>query len=409
MATECHSSSLDFPMVGPRQVLADLEGGAISCDGGALLLRKAEPLTGIIRQFAARFTDPCDPDLIEHTVTDLVAQRAYAPALGYEDLDDLDDLRRDPLLATVVGKAEPEGEVRRRRRDRGKAPAGKSTLNRLESTPVGAGTESRYEEVTCRTRDVERLLVDLSLQAHERPPERIVLDLDATDDPIHGHRLGRFSHGYLLRWCEGNGVDDIIGLAKDTRRTAAIAAELERVRQRYEATSRPARAFAELRYQARETWSRERRVVAKAEHLAKGPSPRFVVTSRPAEDRAALPLDERDDCGRGEMEGRIKEQQLPLFADRTGAHTMRANQVRLSSSSIAYVLLEALRRLGLSGTGLAEAPCQAIRLKLLKIGALVRMTVREVWVKLSSGCPNAEGSRRVHANLDRRPPWVRGC
>jgi len=474
MTTECNSAYLDFPMVGSRQVLADFDGGDITSDGGALLLRKAEELTGIVRQFAACFTDHRDPDLIEHPVIDLVAQRVYALALGYEDLNDHDDLRRDPLLATVVGKAEPNGKARRRQRDRGKALAGKSTLNRLELTPVGAGKESRYKKVACRTRDVERLLVTLFLQAHERPPERIVLDLDATDDPIHGHQLGRFFHAYyknycylplyifcgdhlllarlrpsdidaaagsvkhlerivaqireawpgvkvvvradsgfcregLLRWCEDNGVDYVIGLAKNTRLVAAIAAEAELARQQFEATKQPARSFAELRYQTLKTWSRERRVVAKAEHLAKGPNPRFVVTSLSIEDRAARPLYEREYCGRGEVENRIKEQQLHLFADRTSAHTMRANQVRLFFSSIAYALLEALRRLGLAGTELAEAQCQTIRLKLLKVGALVRVTVRKVWVKLSSGCPYADVFRRVHANLDRRPPWVRRC
>ncbi len=289
MATQCNSAYLDFPMVGPRQVLADFGGGAISSDGGALLLRKAEQLTGIIRQFAACFADHRDPGLIEHPVTDLVAQRVYALALGYEGLNDHDDLRRDPLLATVVGKTDPTGEARRRQRDRGKALAGKGTLNRLELTPVGASEDSRYKKVTCRTRDVERLFVALFLQAHERPPERIVLDLVATDDPTHGHQLGRFFHGYykgycylplyifcgdhllcarlrpsdidasagsvkhlerivaqvrqtwpqvkivvradsgfcreeILGWCEGNGVDYLIGLAKNTRLTAAIAA-----------------------------------------------------------------------------------------------------------------------------------------------------------------------------------------
>jgi hypothetical protein len=457
-------------MLGRREVLADFSGGDITSDGGALLLREVERITGIIRQFAACFTDHRDPDRIEHTVEELVAQRVYGLALGYEDLNDHDDLRLDPLLATVVGKADPTGASRRRRRDRGKALAGKSTLNRLELTPVGADEDSRYKKVRCRTPDVERLLVTLFLQAHARPPARIVLDLDATDDPIHGHQLGRFFHGYyktycylplyifcgdhllcarlrpadidacagsvkhlkrivahlreawpgvkivvradsgfcreeLLRWCEGNGVDYVIGLAKNTRLVAAIAAELDQVRQRFEATRQPARAFAELRYRTLDTWSRERRVVAKAEHLAKGPNPRFVVTSLSAEDRAAQPIYERDYCGRGEMENRIKEQQLHLFADRTSAQTMRANQVRLFCSSIAYVLLEALRRLGLAGTELAEAQCQTIRLKLLKIGALVRVTVRKVWVKLSSGSPYAGAFRRVHANLARfRPP-----
>jgi hypothetical protein len=453
-------------MLGPRQVLADFDGGDISSDGGALLLRETERLTGIIRQFAACFTDHRDPDLIEHSVEELLAQRVYGLALGYEDLNDHDDLRSDPLLATVVGKDDPSGKTRRRQRDQGKALAGKSTLNRLELTPVGATKETRYKKVVCRTRDVERLFVTLFLQAHSRPPERIVLDLDATDDPIHGHQLGRFFHGYykgycylplyifcgdhllcarlrpadidasagsvgqlkkivaqireawpdvkvviradsgfcreeILRWCEVHGVDYVIGLARNTRLVAAIAAEAELARQQFETTRQPARSFAELRYRTRETWSRERRVVAKAEHLAKGANPRFVVTSLSVEDRAAQPLYEEDYCGRGEMENRIKEQQLHLFADRTSAASMRANQVRLFCSSVAYVLLEALRRLGLAGTELAEAQCQTIRLKLLKIGALVRVTVRKVWAKLCSGSPYAEVFRRAHANLAR--------
>jgi hypothetical protein len=474
MTTECNAAYLDFPMLGRREVLADFDGGDISSDGGVLLLRETERLTGIIRQFAACFDDHRDPDLIEHPVEHLLAQRVYGLALGYEDLSDHDDLRRDPLLATVVGKDDPTGQTRQRRRDRGKALAGKSTLNRLELTPVGADAGSRYKKITCRTRDVERLFVTLFLQAHERPPERIVLDLDATDDPIHGHQLGRFFHGYyknycylplyifcgdhllcarlrpsdidacagsakhlgrivaqlrqawpevkitiradsgfcreeILRWCEDNGVDYVIGLAKNTRLAAAIAAELDQARERFEATRQPARAFAELRYQTLETWSRERRVVAKAEYLAKGPNPRFVVTSLSVGDRAAQPLYERDYCGRGEMENRIKEQQLHLFADRTSAQTMRANQLRLFCSSIAYVLLEALRRLGLAGTELASAQCQTIRLKLLKIGALVRVTARKVWVKMSSGCPYAEVFRRVHANLSRLRPAMMRC
>src|SRR3954463_2103783 len=344
MTTECNAAYLDFPMLGHREVLADFDGGDISSDGGALLLRETERLTGIVRQFAACFSDHRDPGLIEHPVEHLLAQRIYGLALGYEDLDDHDDLRRDPLLAAVVGKDDPTGGARQRRRDRGKPLARKSTLNRLELTPVGADAGSRYKKITCRTRDVERLFVTLFLQAHSRPPERIVLDLDATDDPIHGHQLGRFFHGYykgycylplyifcgdhlllarlrpsdidaaagsvkhlerivapireawpevkivvradsgfcreeILRWCEGNGVDYVIGLAKTTRLSAAIAAELGQARQEFEGTRQPTRVFAELRYQTLETWSRERRVVAKAEHLAKGANPRFVVTS----------------------------------------------------------------------------------------------------------------------------------
>jgi Transposase DDE domain group 1 len=474
MTTECNSAYLDFPILGSRQVLADFDGGDISSDGGALLLRKTEQLTGIIRQFAACFTDHRNPDLIEHSLEELVAQRVYGLALGYEDLNDHDDLRCDPLLATVVGKRDPSGKSRQRSRDRGKALAGKSTLNRLELSPVAADQQSRYKKIVCRTHDVERLFVTLFRQAHAQPPEQIVLDLDATDDPIHGHQLGRFFHGYyknycylplyifcgdhlllarlrpsdidaaagsvkqlkriveqiraswpevkitiradsgfcreeILRWCEENGVDYLLGLAKNSRLVELIAAESEQARHQFETTKQPARVFKELCYQTRQTWSRERRVVAKAEHLAKGPNPRFVVTSLSAEARAAQALYEQDYCGRGEMENRIKEQQLHLFADRTSAQTMRANQIRLFCSSIAYVLLNALRRLGLTGTELAAAQCQTIRLKLLKIGALVHVTVRKVWVKLSSSCPYAEVFRKVHARLAGLAPLALRC
>ncbi len=474
MKTECNSAYLDFPMVGSRRILADFDGGDISSDGGALLLRKTEELIGVIRQFAGCFADHRNPDLIEHSLEELLAQRVYALALGYEDLNDHDDLRCDPLFAAVVGKRDPTGKTRQRSRDRGKALAGKSTLNRLELSPVGADKESRYKKIVCRTPDVERLFVTLFLQAHVTPPERIVLDLDATDDPIHGHQLGRFFHGYyknycylplyifcgdhllcarlrpsdidaaagsvkhlkriveqvraawpgvkilirgdsgfcredLMRWCEENRVDYLLGLAKNSRLIALITAESEQAKQQFETTKQPARVFKELRYQTLETWGRERRVVAKAEHLAKGANPRFVVTSLSIEDRAAKPLYEDDYCGRGEMENRIKEQQLHLFADRTSCATMRANQVRLYCSSVAYVLLNALRRLGLTGTELAEAQCQTIRLKLLKIGALVQVTVRKVWVKLSSGCPYAEVFRKVHARLAGLRPIVLRC
>jgi hypothetical protein len=474
MDTQCNSTSLDFPMLGRREILADFDGGDITTDGGALLLRETERLTAIIRQFAACFTDHRKADLIEHSLTDLVAQRVYGLALGYEDLNDHDDLRRDPLLAAVVGKDDPTGKTRQRQRDRGKALAGKSTLNRLELTPTGADQKSRYKKITCNTRNVERLLVTLFLQAHRQPPAHLVLDLDATDDPVQGHQLGRFFHGYyksycylplyifcgdyllcarlrpsdidasagalkqlqrivaqireawpdvpitiradsgfcrdpILTWCEGNRVDYVLGLAQNPRLIAAIAGEQEQARQEFERTKGPARVFAELRYRTLDSWSRERRVVAKAEHLAQGANPRFVVTSLGVEARAAKALYEEDYCGRGAVENRIKEQQLHLFADRTSARTMRANQIRLFFSSIAYVLLNALRRLGLSGTELACAQCQTIRLKLLKIGALVRVTVRKVWVSLASSCPYTEVFRRVHANLARWSPPILQC
>ena len=463
---ESESSYLDFPLLGSRQVLASFDGGDISSDGGSLLLRKTEELTSIIRQFAACFTDHRNPELIEHSLEHLVAQRVYALALGYEDLNDHDDLRHDPLLATVVGKKDPTGQDRLRKRDKGKALAGKSTLNRLELTPVGADEDSRYKKIICSTRAVEQLFVDLFLQAYSVPPERIVLDLDATNDPIHGDQLGRFFHGHYqeycflplyifcgdhllcarlrpsdidgsagalkqlqriiarirqvwpkvkilvrgdsgfcreptMAWCEANDVDYVFGLAKNPRLLRLIAEPLEQARQHYEATKQPARVFTDPRYQTLDSWSRERRVVSKAEHLEKGANPRFVVTSLEIEEHPAKEVYEEDYCGRGEMENRIKEQQLHLFADRTSAETMRANQIRLFFSSIAYTVLEALRRWGLTGTSMAQAQCQTIRLKLLKIGALVQVTVRKVWVRLASSCPSADVFRQAFTNLDR--------
>src|SRR5690242_17174104 len=455
---------LDFPALGTREVKAAFDGGDISSDGGALLLRQVEQATGIIRRFAGCFTDHRDPELIEHPLEHLIAQRVYALALGYEDLNDHDDLRHDPLLATVVGKADPKGISRRRRSDRGKALAGKSTLNRIELTPASADEGHRYKKVACSTQRVDDLLVDSFLGSHARPPESIVLDLDATDDPTRGHQLGRFFHGYykgycylplyifcgdqllcsklrpsdidasagalkqlqrivgrirrawpgvkvlvrgdsgfcrepIMSWCEANGVDFLFGLAKNTRLLKMIAEPMKRAEEEYRRTGAAARVFTELSYRTLDSWARPRRVVAKAEHLKKGANPRFVVTSVDVDRREARALYEEDYCGRGEMENRIKEQQLHLFADRTSCRTMRANQIRLFFSSVAYVLLEALRRLGLSGTEMAEAQCQTIRLKLLKIGALVRVTVRKVWVRLASGCPYAGVFRRVPANL----------
>jgi DDE family transposase len=465
---------LDFAALGPRQVLASFDGGDISSDGGALLLRQVEQLTGIIHQFAGCFTDHRDPELIEHPLEHLIAQRVYALALGYEDLNDHDDLRRDPLLATVVGKTDPTGGSRRRRSDRGQPLAGKSTLNRIELTPVGADGGHRYKKVTCSIGQVEDLLVTLFLQAHQEPPESIVLDLDATDDPTHGRQLGRFFHGYykaycylplyifcgdhllcarlrpadidasagalkqlqriigrirqawprvrilirgdsgfcrepIMAWSEAHGVDYLLGLAQNKRLLELITEPSERARQEYRRTGEPVRVFAEFGYRTLTSWSRLRRVVAKAEHLEKGANPRFVVTSLSCQRRDPRPLYEEDYCARGEMENRIKEQQLHLFADRTSCQTMRANQIRLFFSSLAYVLLESLRRLGLSGTEMAQAQCQTIRLKLLKIGALVRVTVRKVWVHLASSCPYAEVFRRVHERLSGLRPLALRC
>lgn len=452
MPTECNQQSFGFHALGRRDVVARFDGGRITSDAGSLLLREVERITGIIRQFAACFTDHRHPDLIEHTVEELIAQRVYALALGYEDLNDHDDLRHDPLLAVLVGKRDPLGRRRGRQRDRGKALAGKSTLNRLELTPVRASAQSRYKKIVADRQAVQRLFTEVFLQSHQRPPRRIVLDLDATDDPIHGHQSGRFFHGYyknycylplyifcgehllcarlrpsnidasagsvkeldrivsairrrwpkvkivirgdsgfcrepIMNWCEANDVDFVLGLAKNERLINEMAGELEQAKQQFEATGGPARVYADFSYQTRKSWTRGRRVIGKAEHLAKGANPRFVVTSLPPEAYDAPSLYEDQYCARGEMENRIKEQQLCLFADRTSAATMRANELRLWFSSVAYTLMAALRRLGLKGSTMAKARCDTIRVKLLKIGAQVRVTVRKVWVSMAEACP----------------------
>jgi hypothetical protein len=432
------------------------------------LLREVERKTGIIRRFAGCFSDHRNPDLIEHTVEQLVAQRVMGLALGYEDLIDHDDLRHDPLLAVLVGKADPSGQDRRLARDRGKALAGKSTLNRLELTPADAGAKSRYKKIVIDKRRVEQLFVDHFLRAHATPPTRIVLDLDATDALLHGHQQGRFFHGYygnycylplyifcgefllcarlrpscldasagsvkilarivkqiraawpkveivirgdsgfcrekLMAWCEANRVEYILGLARNERLAAEIASELEQAREQFEQSGQASRVFKDFTYQTRESWSRPRRVIGKAEHLEKGANPRFVVTSIAAERLDARALYEDEYCARGEMENRIKEQQLYLFADRCSAGTLRANQQRLWLSAVAYVLMHALRRLGLQGTSLERAQCHTIREKLLKIGTHIRVTVRKVWVWLSRGCPYARVFAQVFQNL-RGPP-----
>ncbi len=468
MHTECTQRTFRFHSQSGREVVARFDGGTITSDGGGVLLGEVERRTGILQQFAACFTDHRDPELVEHQVEELVAQRVYGLALGYEDLNDHDELRTDPLLATRVGKKDPTGAHRVRARDVGKALAGKSTLNRLELTTQEAGPESRYKKIVVNGAAVDRLLVEVFLQAHARPPERLVLDLDATDDPVHGRQEGRFFHGYygcycylplyifcgehllcarlrpsdidasagaleevqriveqvrarwpqvriilradsgfareaIMAWCEESGVDYVFGLAKNARLNRALGKELRQAQLECERTGQPARAFKDFTYKTRTSWSRARRVVGKAEHLPDKSNPRFVVTSLSPEEWDARALYEDLYCARGDMENRIKEQQLYLFADRTSAATMRANQIRLWFSSVAYLLLQALRRLGLQGTALARAQCDTIRLKLLKIGAQVRLTVRKVWVSLASGSPYADLFAQAYRNLCAAP------
>jgi len=465
MDTQCIPTQLEFHSLGKREVVGKFDGGSITSDAGGLLLRETEMRAGILSKFAECFQDLRDPELIEHTVAELVAQRVYGLALGYEDLNDHDDLRRDPLLAVLVGKEDPEGEGRIRQQDKGKAMAGKSTLNRLELTPAEPTVaELRYKKIVMKPEEIDRLLVDVFLQSHGEPPEQIVLDVDATDDPLYGKQEGRFFHGYymnycylplyifcgefllcarlrssnidasegtveeleriveqirsrwpavkiivrgdsgfcrdsIMTWCEARQIDYVFGFAKNERLKAMIAAELQQARQLYEETEKAARVFKDFRYETRESWTRERRVIAKAEHLDKGANPRFVVTSIDTQVMDGRTLYERLYCARGDMENRIKEQQLWLFADRTSAGRMRANQLRLYFSSIAYVLMQALRRLGLRGTEMAAAQCHTIRLKLFKVGAQVKVSVRKVWVSLAGGYPSVDLFKQVYLNL----------
>ena len=452
MKTECTAAQMEFQGLGRRKVQGVFDGGPISSDGGAVLLRELDIRAGLTERLAACFTDHRDPELIEHSVLELVRQRIYGLALGYEDLNDHDDLMRDPLLALALGKQDAEGQTRRRERDRGKALASSSTLNRLELTPVDARPESRYKKVVYHPESIEALFIDLFLDSFANPPNEIILDFDATDDPVHGNQEGRFFHGYyrcycylplyvtcgdhllaaklrpsncdasagavellaflverirqrwphvrlivrgdagfareeLMAWCEAHGVHYVLGLAKNARLCERLRLQQYEAQQAYQAAGRAARVFTEFRYRTRNTWSHRRRVIAKAEHLEKGANPRFVVTSLPGHELHSRELYEDLYCARGDMENRIKEQQLDLFADRTSTHTLRANQLRLWFSSFAYVLLNALRRVALKATRMAKATCGTIRLKLLKIGAQVQLSVRRFTIRFASACP----------------------
>jgi len=464
MRTECTPNQLEFQGLGRRKIQGAFDGGHISSDGGVLLLREVDRRLGITARFASCFTDHRHPDLIEHSVLELVRQRVYGIALGYEDLNDHDDLMRDPLLALALGKTDPEGRERRRAQDQGKALASSKTLNRLELTPAGATRRSRYKKIVYDAGQVEDAMVDVFLDAFKKAPREIVLDFDATDDVLHGHQEGRFFHGYydgycylplyvtcgdhlllarlrtsnrdasdgavdalaylvarirrrwpkvrvivradsgfarddLMTWCEGNGVSYVLGLAKNPRLLRKIGNELVAARALCQQTQQAARVFTAFGYRTRKTWSRMRRVIAKAEHLAKGPNPRFIVTHLPEDYAPPKDVYERLYCARGEMENRIKEQQLDLFADRTSAQTMRANQLRLWFSSFAYVLMSALRRRALNGTRMAKATCGTIRLKLLKIGAQVHISVRRFLIRLASACPYQDVFQEALRNL----------
>ena len=467
MTTDCSPQQLEFQGSPRRAVVARFDGGTLTSDGGVLLLGEVDRRRGLLDQFAACFSDHRNPGLVEHSLAELIRQRVYALALAYEDLNDHDELRIDPLLAAMVGKADPTGGDRRRKQDRGKPLAGKSTLNRLE---WGAVKQDRYRKITVDGEAVDRFFVAMFLSAFEQAPAEIVLDLDATDDPLHGGQEGRFFHGYyneycylplyifcgshllcarlrranrdashgsvaevdrivrqirerwpevhillradsgfareeLMVWCEQqHEVDYVFGLARNARLQRALGGELAQARALFAESGKAARVFKDFSYCTRKSWSRQRRVIGKAEHLAMGDNPRYLVTSLDSQRWPAQKLYEGLYCARGEMENRIKEQQLCLFADRTSTHFEASNQVRLWLSSVAYILLHELRRLGLQGTELAKARCDTIRNKVLKIGAQVRVTVRKVWVHLASSYPYATLFTQIVGQLRASPP-----
>jgi hypothetical protein len=451
--TECTQSSFGFKGCGSREIVARFDGGTISSDGGALLLRETDKRLNLLPRLAECFLDGRAQWMVQHSIQEMVSQRVYGLALGYEDINDHEQLREDPLFHVLAGRAELDREL-----------AGKSTLNRME---LGTGEKDRYKKITFWKQGIDELLVNVFVESQEKAPEEIILDVDSTDLPLHGQQEGRFFHGYydsycylplyifcgeqilcarlrqsnsdayagslgelqriiaqiraawpnvkitlrgdsgfcrneLMSWCEANGVAYILGLARNPRLRRIIGGEMWEARQQWEKTGKPARVFREFEYQTKKTkkggWDRARRVVAKAEHIDGKENPRFVVTSLSAEQWAAQALYEDLYCARGDMENRIKEQ-FSLFADRVSAETMRANQTRMYWSVMAYVLVSGLRRLGLKGTALAQAQVSTIRTKLLKIGAQVRVSVRKVWVSMASSYPWQGLYQQVWSNL----------
>ena len=454
MQTECSAERSMFGRVEGRSVVAEFDGGALTSDAGGLLLGAADQRLGLVRRIARCFRDARDPRLVEHSVATLIGQRVFGIALGYEDLNDHDELRHDPLMAVLAGKLEA-------RREDCAPVAGKSTLNRLE---LSRETPTKYRKIAHEPAAIEALFVDLLLEAHDRPPQQIILDLDATDDPLHGHQEGRFFHGYydcycylplyvfcgrhllaaklrpsnidasagsveevarivaqirrrwprtrillradsgfareaLMAWCEMNQVDFVFGLARNARLVEEISVELLQAEAEASATGKPARRFKDFRYATLDSWSRRRRVVAKAEWTNGEANPRFIVTSLNKAETSARFLYEKVYCARGEMENRIKECQGDLFADRTSTATLCANQLRLWLASFAYALLCAVRRIGLAHTQFAEATCGTIRLKLLKLAGLVRVSARRIKFALASACPYADEWRLAAARL----------
>jgi DDE family transposase len=444
--THCNSHAKALPTApilfssfGRRSVLADFAGGAITSDAGALLLRQVDRKLGLIDALDAVIPDPRNPALIIHRQSTMLRQRIFAIAMGYEDGNDHQNLRDDPLMQLVT--------------ERGIDPD-----QPLASPPTLCRLENRIHRRTLF--DIARVLVETFIHSHKQPPKELILDFDATDDPIHGNQVNRFFHGYydhycflplyvfaghhllcaylrpanidpakhawailallvkrlrqvwpgvkiifrgdsgfcrwkMLRWCEKHGVFYLVGLAKNSRLKEMARPLVEQAQRQFKTDSQKQRLFGQLDYAAY-TWDQQRRVIVKAEHLEMGPNLRFIVTNLDGEPQ---PLYDQKYCQRGEAENRIKEQQLGLFADRTSCHGFAANQFRVLLSAAAYVLLQHLRQTTLAGTELAEAQVPTLRLKLLKIGGLLKRSARRIILHLAGGYPMQELFRRVAAHF----------
>jgi len=433
--TESNNKFIEFPSCKRRKVEVNFSGGDVTSDGGALLLRQVDRLLGLTAKVSRALTDSRRKASCEHDVLSLLRQRVYGLALGHEDVNDHELLRRDPALQTAV--------------NRDCSLASSATLCRFENR---ADRETAWA--------IHKMMVEEFILSHKRAPKRLILDFDATDDTVHGCQEGRFYHGYydsycflplyvfcgqrllvsylrrsdidqakhawailsllvkrfrqawpdveivfrgdsgfcrwrMLRWCDRHSVGYILGIAKNGRLNRLAEPLLEAAASAFAATGEKQRLFGDIVYAAR-TWDKKRRVIVKAEHVSKGSNPRYVVTNLAGSAEA---LYEKLYCARGDMENRIKEQQLDLFSDRTSCHRWWSNQFRLLLSSLAYTLLEAIRRLALAGTGLAHAQCNSIRLKLLKIGAVVLRNTRRVRLLLSSSYPYQELFFKVAARL----------
>ena len=454
MQKQSDTKQLNFQGLGPRKIVADFGGGTITSDAGGLLLREIDLAFGVIDSFTECFTDYRKQEAVEHPLRQLVAQRVFGISLGYEDLNDHEQLRYDPAIAALCGRADVQGRDREREADKGKALAGKSTLDRFESGDGEVGPKNRYKKISYDQSRGERFFVDHFLRCYNsgRQPGQIVLDLDATDDPLHGKQEGRFFHGFykcycylplyifcedyllaaklrssdidaaqgadeelerivaqirevwpkvriivrgdsgfcrewLMSWCEEHEVEYLVGMARNKRLRAQIESEMQQAQELHKESGKAARVYKDFQYRTLNSWSRSRRVIGKAEYLDGGENPRFVVTSLRSKRWPAARLYAGLYCARGEMENRIKEQQLYLFADRTSAASMIENQLRLWFSSVAYVLMNELRQIALAGTELARAQCHTIRLKLLKIGARVTVSVRRIVLHMAGGYP----------------------